>query len=234
LPDSFRVGTRTVSEPIFLRGASATSRPCTTAASTRDPSRSDSSALCSEIAGLFVGRRMTSTALLHSGASDLTHLVFDLPAAVRSFGHRPLVGTPKERRRRRRCRQPLIVPDRCQVVVVLACPVDVDPAGTAVPGTVERLQTTLWTLHWLPSIAVPVQGYPPAAVARSAMMGAAVPVAFQRPAAAPRAFPGGGRRRPEGGYPRTAPCDRGRGARVAEAARSTEVAEPTGVKPPSA
>ena len=71
--------------------------------------------------------------------------MLDRATSGRAFGHRPLVSSEQERGRRRRDRQALSVPDRRQIVVVLACPVDVETAGTAVPLAVRRLSAALWT-----------------------------------------------------------------------------------------
>ena len=158
--------------------------------------------------GNLGGRCTSSPHPAHRRSGDPAHLVFDRPASACAVRHRPLVGSRQERRRLRPGRQPLPAPDRRQVVPVLACPVDVYPAGDAVPLTVRRLPTALWTPQSSSPISIAFTG--PVSLAplasdssqhdsshedrhRSAIIDIAIPMVFQPRAAvmpSPRWIPG--------------------------------------------
>src|SRR5205814_3709175 len=105
---------------------------------------SDRSISSQRESGVFQG---SSTPRAHRTAGELPHLVLDSAAPVGALVHRALVHVDQETRRRRTRGQPLLLTDPGEIVVVLARPVDVHPAGDAVPLCVRRLGSTLWAAH---------------------------------------------------------------------------------------
>src|SRR3982750_3483078 len=83
----------------------------------------------------------------HHAASDLTHLVLDLPPSVGALIHGTRVNLDEERGVCRAGHEALGPSYGGQVLVVLACPVDVHPAGNAVPLVVWCFRATLRALH---------------------------------------------------------------------------------------